>query len=45
MSEYLALAGVTTAITIMMVNLLGVYIHDAFRSVSERVLQVVTGYP
>jgi Flp pilus assembly pilin Flp len=45
MSEYLVLAGVTTAIAIVMSRMLGGSVKQAFASVAQRMLAVITGYP
>ena len=44
-SEYVALAGVTTAIAILMANVLGLSLRQAMESVAQRMLSVITGYP
>ena len=45
MSEYLVLAGVTTAIAILVANTLGVHIRAVISGMAQQVLQVITGYP
>jgi hypothetical protein len=44
-SEYLVLAGMTTAIAILVANTLGVTIRQVFQHAAESILRVVTGYP
>jgi hypothetical protein len=44
-SEYVALAGVTTVIAVLMANVLGLSLRQAMESVAQRMLSVITGYP
>ncbi len=44
-SEYVVLAGVTTAIAILMANVLGLSLRQTMESVAQRMLSVITGYP
>jgi len=44
-SEYVVLAGITTAIALVMANVLGTSLRQAMASVAQRMLSVITGYP
>lgn len=44
-TEYVTLVGMVTGIALVVSNLLGASLREAFRSVAQRMLSVITGYP
>lgn len=44
-TEYVTLVGMATSIAIVVCRILNVSLREAFRSVAQRMLSVITGYP